>query len=79
MIVYLQYLGATLGILGMAGITMAPKRVVQSMAITAASCVSMGLYGLLTAQYGIALAQLIYLILNLYGVYRWSKVNVQSD
>lgn len=79
MIIYLQYLGAVLGILGMAGITMAPKKVVLAMVVTASSCVVMGLYGLLTAQYGIAVAQLLYLILNLYGVYKWSKVNVQSD
>lgn len=75
----LQYIGATLGILGMAGITMSPSKVVLAMAVTASSCVVMGLYGLLTAQYGIALAQLVYLVLNIYGVYRWRKVNVQSD
>ena len=74
-----QYLGAVLGVMGMGILSLFPKYILIGLTITAVSCVSMGFYGFVTNQYGIATAQTIYLILNVVGIYSWRKVNVKSD
>lgn len=72
-----QYIGAALGMVGMGMLSLAPSRVLMALGITAISCVFMGLYGFLTGQYGIVVAQLTYLIFNIIGIFSWRKVNVK--
>jgi dUTP pyrophosphatase len=67
----LQYVGAALGMAGMAAIALLPPtQLVWGLGITAASCMAMGTYGFVTGQYGIAAAQAVYLLLNLLGLVR---------
>lgn len=75
----LQYIGAALGMVGMGMLSLFPKHIILSLIITAASCVLMGSYGALTGQYGIAVAQSVYFIFNLIGIYKWRSVNVKPD
>lgn len=73
----LQYLGASLGMCGMGLITLAPKKMLWSLSITAISCIAMGTYGYLTGQYGIAFSQTVYTVMNLLGLYQWKKVKIK--
>ncbi len=75
----LQYIGAAFGIVGMGLLSLAPQHILYALGITALSCVIMGSYGFIAGQWGIAIAQTVYLIFNLIGLFSWRKVNVKSS
>ena len=72
----LQYLGCSMGVAGLLILTFLPQRVSMGMVISSVSCMVLAVYGYYTAQYGVLIAQSVYIILYLVAAINWLKRKV---
>lgn len=76
MIDVLQYLGTGLGVVYFAMMSFKPELMLTALKISIVSCIILGAYGWISAQYGIAVSQTIYVFLNTLAVFKWSKKKI---
>ena len=72
----LQYAGSALGIIYFGMLSIRPHLMVPALKLAIVSCAMLSLYGFLTGQWAIFIAQTIYVGLNSYAIYKWSKTKI---
>lgn len=72
----LQYGGSLLGIIYFGMLSIRPHLMVPALKLAIVSCTMLSVYGLLTGQWAIFIAQTLYVGLNSYAIYKWSKTKI---
>ncbi len=78
-LVILQYVGAAVSVSSVAIINLLPRYIIMGFMINAVGVSITGLYALSTEQYAIMAAQIAYVLLNLFGIYQWTKFRRNTD